>query len=142
MRSKRHTLPAQYVMILRHPFRHNITANSSTSSTCHAQNTRATPINWGGGYCKMIGMLTTFLGLGLAAYISLQAYGQGGLFSWHPFLMSFGSLFLSAAGIQAVRSRHRVGGMAPKTQRVQVCVLQQQDASERADILQQRFRTK
>lgn len=69
----------------------------------------------------MIGMLTTALGLGLALYISFQAYNQGMvLFSWHPVLMSFSALFLSTAGIQAVRSRHAVGGMGPKTQRVQV----------------------
>lgn len=70
---------------------------------------------------RMIGMATTALGLGLALYISLQAYNQGMvLFSWHPILMSGSALFLSTAGIQAVRSRHAVGGMQPKTQRVQV----------------------
>lgn len=69
----------------------------------------------------MIGMATTALGLGLALYVSLQAYNQGMvLFSWHPVLMSVSALFLSTAGIQAVRSRHAVGGMQPKTQRVQV----------------------
>lgn len=82
----------------------------------------------------MIGMLSTFLGLGLAVYVSLEAYSQGGLFAWHPFLMTFGSLFLSAAGIQAVRSRHRVGRMASKTQRVQVCVCQPRDVFERAGV--------
>lgn len=70
----------------------------------------------------MIGVMTTVLGLGLAVFISLQAYSQGGLFAWHPFLMSVGALGLPIAGIQAVRSRHAVGGMGPKTQRVQVCV--------------------
>ncbi|CBJ32849.1 cytochrome b-561 domain containing 2 [Ectocarpus siliculosus] len=68
----------------------------------------------------MIGMMTTVLGLGLALFISIEAYSQGGLFAWHPFLMSFGALGLPTAGIQAVRSRHAVGGMAPKTQRVQL----------------------
>lgn len=71
----------------------------------------------------MIGMMTTVLGLGLALFISLEAYSQGGLFAWHPFLMSVGALGLPTAGIQAVKSRHAVGGMPPKTQRVQVCVL-------------------
>ena len=69
----------------------------------------------------MIGMSTSALGLGLALYVSLQAYNQGMvLFSWHPVLMSCSALFFSTAGIQAVRSRHAVGGMGPKTQRVQV----------------------
>lgn len=72
------------------------------------------------GYYAMIGMMTTGLGLGLALYVSLVAYNQGGLFSWHPFLMSTGALGLSTAGIQAVRSRHAVSGIQPKSQRVQV----------------------
>lgn len=68
----------------------------------------------------MIGMMTTVLGLGLALYVSQVAYDQGGLFAWHPVLMSLSALGLSTAGIQAVRSRHAVGGMQPKTRRVQV----------------------
>lgn len=69
----------------------------------------------------MIGMSTTALALGLALYVSLQAYNQGMvLFSWHPILMSCSALFFSTAGIQAVRSRHGAGGMQPKARRVQV----------------------
>lgn len=68
----------------------------------------------------MIGTTTTAAGLGLALYVSLQAYRQGGLFAWHPFCMSLGGLGLSTAGIQAVRSRRHVQGIQPKTQRVKV----------------------
>lgn len=72
------------------------------------------------GYPAMISTMTTVLGLGLALYVSQVAYNQGGLFAWHPVLMSLSALGLSTAGIQAVRSRHAVGGIQPKTQRVQV----------------------
>ncbi|CAM9938501.1 unnamed protein product [Pylaiella littoralis] len=68
----------------------------------------------------MISTMTTVLGLGLALYVSQVAYNQGGLFAWHPVLMSLSALGLSTAGIQAVRSRHAVGGIQPKTQRVQL----------------------
>lgn len=69
----------------------------------------------------MIGTVSTAAGLGLAMYVSLKAYGQGGLFAWHPFCMSLGALALSTASIQMVRSRRAVEGIQPKTQRVQVC---------------------
>lgn len=68
----------------------------------------------------MIGAATTTAGLGLALYVSLQAYQQGGLFAWHPFCMSMGALGLSTATVQAVRSRRTVEGIQSKTQRVQV----------------------
>lgn len=69
----------------------------------------------------MLGAVTTAAGAGLALYISREAYSQGGLFAWHPFCMSVGAVFLSTAGIQAVRSRRLVQGIEPKTTRVQVC---------------------
>lgn len=68
----------------------------------------------------MIGTMTTATGLGLALYVSMQAYSQGGLFSWHPLCMSLGALGLSTAGIQAVRSRRSAEGIQAKTQRVKV----------------------
>lgn len=68
----------------------------------------------------MIGAATTTAGLGLALYVSLQAYQQGGLFAWHPFCMSMGAIGLSTATVQAVRSRRTVEGIQSKTQRVQV----------------------
>lgn len=68
----------------------------------------------------MIGTATTVAGLGMALYISLEAYSQGGRFAWHPFCMSLGALGLSTAGIQAVRSRRTAEGLKAKTRRTQV----------------------
>lgn len=68
----------------------------------------------------MIGTATTVAGMGMALYISLEAYSQGGRFAWHPFCMSLGALGLSTAGIQAVRSRRTAEGLQAKTRRTQV----------------------
>ena len=67
-----------------------------------------------------MGTASTVAGMGIALYVSLEAYNQGGLFAWHPFCMSLGALGLSTAGIQAVRSRRTAEGLQAKTRRVQV----------------------
>eukprot|EP00904_Undaria_pinnatifida_P012759 jgi/Undpi1/8613/HiC_scaffold_25.g11078.m1 len=68
----------------------------------------------------MMGTASTVAGMGIALYVSLEAYNQGGLFAWHPFCMSLGALGLSTAGIQAVRSRRTAEGLQAKTRRVQL----------------------
>lgn len=68
----------------------------------------------------MLAVATTAAGVGLAIYVSREAYSQGGLFAWHPFCMSLGAIGLSTAGIHAVRSRRSVPSLGAKTTRVQV----------------------
>lgn len=65
-------------------------------------------------------IFTLLAGAVLALYISFEAFQQGGLFSWHPICASLGPLFFGTASIFAVRSRHSVQGIQPKTLRVQV----------------------
>lgn len=81
---------------------------------CHRQTERHSMTT------AIVGTVITAAALGITLYVSREAYLQGSLFSWHPFCMSLGALGLSTAGIQAVRSRRRVQGIQPKTQRVQV----------------------